>query len=82
MNTKRVYIDFLNDIFDSNEKIEQFIEGMDYNQFEKDEKTSFAVIRAFEIIGEAAKEIPDEIKEKLKSKSVILQKWVLPLLSP
>ena len=64
MNPKRVYLDFLIDIFDSIEKIEQFIDNMEFDQFKRDDKTSYAVIRAFEIIGEAAKEIPEEIKEK------------------
>ncbi len=63
MNPKRVYVDFLIDILDSIEKIEQFTKDIDYDQFETDDKTSYAVIRAFEIIGEAAKEIPDEIKD-------------------
>ena len=37
---------------------------MDFNQFKNDDKTSYAVIRAFEIIGEASKEIPKEIREQ------------------
>lgn len=64
MKPRRVYIDFLNDILESTEKIKQFTANTDFNHFKKDDKTSYAVIRAFEIIGEAAKEIPDEIKEK------------------
>lgn len=59
-----MYVDFLNDILDSIEKIELFTEDMDFEQFKNDDKTTYAVIRAFEIIGEAAKEIPMEIKEK------------------
>ena len=59
-----MYVDFLNDILESIEKIELFTEGMDFEQFKNDDKTTYAVIRAFEIIGEAAKEIPTEIKEK------------------
>ena len=64
MNPERVYVDFLNDILESIEKIEQFISNMDYQDFVKDDKTNYAVIRAFEIIGEASKEIPDELKEE------------------
>ncbi|MCG3255855.1 MAG: DUF86 domain-containing protein, partial [Candidatus Heimdallarchaeota archaeon] len=48
MNPKRVYVDFLIDILDSIEKIEQFTKDIDYDQFETDDKTSYAVIRAFE----------------------------------
>ncbi len=53
MNPKRVYIDYLDDILDSILKIEQFTEDMEFNHFKNDFKTSYAVIRAFEIIGEA-----------------------------
>lgn len=64
MKPKRVFIDYLDDILDSILKIEQFIEEMDFIQFSDDAKTSYAVIRALEIIGEATKEIPDEVKDK------------------
>jgi uncharacterized protein with HEPN domain len=36
---------------------------LDYDDFCKDDKAMYAVIRAFEIIGEAARQIPDEIRE-------------------
>ncbi len=36
---------------------------MNYNDFVKDTKTVYAVIRALEIIGEAVKNISQEIKE-------------------
>ena len=35
---------------------------MSFAEFERDDRTSYAVIRAFEIIGEAAKRIPDELR--------------------
>jgi len=37
---------------------------MAYNEFIKDTKTIYAVIRAIEIIGEAAKNIPEDIRKK------------------
>jgi len=55
---------FLKDIFESCKYIQEFVEGMDFEQFLQDEKTSSAVIRKFEIIGEAAKNIPNSITEK------------------
>ena len=55
---------FLNDILDAIEKIFNFIEGMDYEAFLIDEKTREAVARKIEIIGEAAKNLPSEIREK------------------
>ncbi len=46
------------------EKSQHFIAGMSYDDFAKDDKTVFAVIRAFEIIGEATKHIPKEFRRK------------------
>ena len=37
---------------------------MSFKMFQNDDKTIDAVIRNFEIIGEAANRIPDEIKDK------------------
>ncbi len=36
---------------------------MTLEQFQNDDKTIYAVIRAIEIIGEASKKIPDNIKQ-------------------
>ncbi len=55
---------FLEDMLDAMAKIEDFINGMDYSSFANDDKTLSAVIRKFEIIGEAAKNIPASVKEK------------------
>ena len=62
MSIKREFIDYLQDITDSISKIEQFTKGLDFDHFSEDDKTIFAVIRAFEIIGEAAKKLPQELK--------------------
>lgn len=61
MRDQRLY---LKDILLSIEAIEKFVDGLSYEDFEKDDKTSSAVIRKFEIIGEAAKRISDDIKNK------------------
>ncbi len=55
---KRNYKLYLKDIFQCIKSIEEFIEGMDFEEFISDDKTSSAVIRKFEIIGEAVKKIP------------------------
>lgn len=44
-------------------KILKYTEGYDSNRFFKDEKTIDAVVRNIEIIGEATKHLPDEIKD-------------------
>ena len=61
---KRDYSLFLKDIIQAMEAIEKFVEGMDLEKFIGDDKTSSAVIRKFEILGEAAKNIPNWIREK------------------
>ena len=61
---KRDYVLFIKDILDAIEKIEEFVADMSYEEFVEDDKTKSAVIRKFEIIGEATKNVSDEIKEK------------------
>lgn len=61
---KRTYKHFLQDIIDYAESAENFIKGLNFKEFEEDKKTYFAVIRALEVIGEAIRYIPEEIKKK------------------
>jgi uncharacterized protein with HEPN domain len=65
--TERTIRDYLQDILDTIESCEHFIQGMDYNEFISDEKTIFAVKHALEIIGEASKHIPDEVRKEYPS---------------
>jgi uncharacterized protein with HEPN domain len=58
----RDYIDYLHDILDAMEKVQQFVKDISYEKFSKDDKTIFAVVRALEIIGEATKNIPGETR--------------------
>jgi uncharacterized protein with HEPN domain len=64
MKAGRLYSDFLHDILDTIDKIEGFVAGMTFEQYYADEKTVFAVIKAFEIIGEAAKNIPQSKRDQ------------------
>lgn len=52
------------DILSCIEKIQSYTAGMSYEQFRQDERTIDAVVRNFEIIGEAAGYIPETIQEK------------------
>lgn len=61
---KRDYKVYLDDILDSIEKIIDYTEGRTKSDFTKDNQLQDAVLRRFEIIGEAVKHIPDDIKEK------------------
>jgi uncharacterized protein with HEPN domain len=60
----RDYKLYLKDIVAAMESIEEFIRGMELEGFQADDKTASAVLRKFEIIGEAAKGVPEEIRAK------------------
>lgn len=53
----------LSDILSSIEKIKSYTEGHNFDSFIEDSKTIDAVIRNFEIIGEAANRLPDDFKD-------------------
>jgi uncharacterized protein with HEPN domain len=55
---------YLLDILEAITAIEQFVAGMDFESFRRDDRTSSAVIRKLEVIGEAAKQVPASIKEE------------------
>lgn len=63
MSTRQIQ-DYLQDILDAIDAAESFVEGMTFEDFQNDQKTIFAVTRAIEIIGEAAKSIPISWREK------------------
>ena len=60
----RDYRIYLKDIVAAMESIERFIEGMDFEAFQADDKTASAVMRKLEIIGEALKQIPQKVGAK------------------
>jgi uncharacterized protein with HEPN domain len=60
----RVYLDYLQDMLENAKRAIQFAAGMNYEAFAKDDKTVYAVIRAVEIIGEAASNIPENVRSK------------------
>jgi len=52
------------DILNSVDEIEEFTEGMSFEEFAEDKKTINAVIRGLKVLGEAAKKIPDNIRKR------------------
>lgn len=62
---KRNVILYLRDILGAIESIEEFVKDMTFEEFRLDDKTSSAVIRKFEIIGEAARNIPKSIRQNI-----------------
>jgi uncharacterized protein with HEPN domain len=67
MKAKRNYLDCFKDIQDALEKIQDFTAGLDFESFAQDKKTTFAVIRALEIIGEASRKIPKSLRSQYPS---------------
>ena len=61
---KRVYQDYLEDILSSIDDVAIFTHGHSSETFTTDRKTINAVIRSLEIIGEAAKQIPDYLRNQ------------------
>ncbi len=61
--SERTYIDFINDIHNSIQHINEFTINLEYDQFVDDYKTQYAVIRCFEIIGEAVKRLPIDFRK-------------------
>lgn len=56
---------YLEDIQRACEKVERFTKGLDQESFEADERTYDAVLRNLEVLGEAAKRVPDDIRQQM-----------------
>ena len=55
---KREAGDYIEDIVSAMDKAMDFVKNVSYEEFTRDDKTVFAVVRALEIIGEALQEYP------------------------
>lgn len=60
----RTYRFYLEDMILAMKRIAEYIDSYSFIKFKQDYKTVDAVIRNFEIIGEASKNLPKEFKEK------------------
>jgi len=56
----------IDDIIEAIDKIERYTSGIDFDEWQQDEKTVDAVIRNIEVIGEASSHLPIEIQEQYK----------------
>ncbi|MFH1024593.1 MAG: DUF86 domain-containing protein [Planctomycetota bacterium] len=61
---KRAIVDYAADILSCFQETQEFVRGMDFSAFAGDRKTVNAVIHSLEVMGEAAKQIPVEIRER------------------
>ena len=64
MKSSKNYSDYLNDIIQYARKAEGFLEGVSLEDFKANEEKALAVIRALEVIGEAARSIPKPVRNK------------------
>jgi len=58
----RIFVLYIKDMLENMEDAEEFIAGMEYEEFVIDKRTNRAVLRCIEIMGEAAKHVPDHIR--------------------
>lgn len=61
---KRDFILFLEDILLSMKRIDSYLDGVVFEEFEREQILLDAVVRNLEIIGEAANKIPQTIRDK------------------
>jgi len=64
MTSSREVTDYLHDILEAAGNAEQFLTGMTLENLTRDKRTEYAVVRALEIIGEAAKNISDDLRQR------------------
>lgn len=60
---KREIGDYIEDIIGAMDKAADFLGNMSYEEFSRDDKTGYAVVRAIEIIGEASRKIPGNVRK-------------------
>ncbi|MDQ3394994.1 MAG: DUF86 domain-containing protein [Bacteroidota bacterium] len=60
---KRIFIDFLEDILQSINDIEDFSSGQTFDEFISDKKTVLASLASLQIIGEASNKVPQDVRE-------------------
>jgi uncharacterized protein with HEPN domain len=61
----REWQSYLSDIATACEKVVRFTAGMDREAFFSDDRTYHAVIHCLLIVGEAAKHIPDDVRQRM-----------------
>jgi len=61
---RRDYKVYLNDILAAISKIEKYVNDLSFQEFTRDEMRVDAVVRNLEVIGEAAKHVPEESRTK------------------
>ncbi len=61
---KREYRDYLEDILAAIDESAEFTRDISFEVFTQDRKTVNAVVRSLQVLGEAARRIPDDLRAK------------------
>jgi len=61
---RRTVLQYLDDISEAAGKIESYTRGISFEEFVADEMRKDAIIRNFEVIGEAIKSLPADLKKR------------------
>jgi len=64
MSRERDALDAIEAISEAIDAALAFVSGLELEQFRQDRKTHFAVVRALEIVGEAARRVPQTMRER------------------
>jgi uncharacterized protein with HEPN domain len=56
---------YLDDILEACRSIQRYTAGLSFEQFANDRKTIDAVVRNFQVVGEATKNIPAELRARI-----------------
>ena len=65
--SKRDWKLFIEDILECIGKIEKYVQDMEFEDLETDDKTIDAVVRNLEVIGEASKNVPENVKARYQN---------------
>ncbi len=60
----RTLKDYLEDMWNAAKEALEFTEGMSFEEFRRDRKTINAVVRSLEVMGEAAKKVPEDVRSE------------------
>lgn len=61
---KRAVWLYVRDILENMSDAEAFVQEMSYEQFVRDKRTVNAVLRSIQVIGEASKRVPEEVRAR------------------
>lgn len=61
---ERIHHHFLNDMLDAVRAAREFTAGIDYAAFCSSREKQFAVVRALEVLGEAANHVPEAVRKR------------------